>query len=129
MRKILIIEDNFEVRDNLAELLELSNFKTISAKNGKVGIKKTLNHYPDLILCDILMPGFDGYEVLHILAKNPKTSHIPIIFLTAKSEKSDFRKGMNLGATDYLVKPFDYSELIYAIENRLKKNDLLIKSI
>src|SRR5687768_9157804 len=124
MKKILLIEDNQEIRENTAEILGLANYKVLEAENGKVGVELAKNEQPDLIICDIMMPQLDGYGVLHMLSKNPATSSIPFIFLTAKSEKEDFRKGMNLGADDYLTKPFDDLELLDAVEMRLKKNDL-----
>lgn len=123
MKRILIIEDNTEVRENIAELLELSNYEVIEAKDGKIGVQKTLEHKPDLILCDVMMPELDGFGVLRILDKKTETADIPFIFLTAKAEKTDFRKGMNLGADDYITKPFDDVELLDAIEMRLKKSE------
>lgn len=122
MQQILVIEDNLEVRENLVELLELSNYDVSSAENGKIGVQKAVELLPDLILCDVMMPELDGFGVLHILSKNPKTANIPFIFLTAKSEKTDFRKGMNLGADDYITKPFDEVELFDAIKMRLEKS-------
>jgi CRP-like cAMP-binding protein len=119
--KILVIEDNLDIRENIAELLELSGYSTIQAENGKVGVKRALEELPDLILCDIMMPELDGYGVLHILGKHEETLHIPFIFLTAKAEKTDVRKGMTLGADDYITKPFEETDLLSAIENRLKK--------
>jgi CRP-like cAMP-binding protein len=124
MKKVLLIEDNHEVRENTAEILELANFQVITAENGKVGVDKAMNQNPDLIICDIMMPELDGYGVLHILSKNRNTAKIPFIFLTAKSEKSDFRKGMNMGADDFLTKPFEDTELLDAIESRLKKREI-----
>lgn len=121
MKTILFIEDNFEMRENTTEILELAGYKVESAENGKVGVDLALKHLPDLIICDVMMPELDGYGVLHILSKNSKTAGIPFIFLTAKSEKEDFRKGMNLGADDYITKPFDDVELMDAIETRFKK--------
>ncbi|WP_420318548.1 response regulator [Ekhidna sp.] len=119
--RILVIEDQEDVRENIVELLELSNYQVESAPNGKEGIKKALESPPDLILCDIMMPEMDGYEVLYLLTKNPSTASLPFIFLTAKAEKSDFRKGMNMGADDYITKPFEEMELLGAIERRLEK--------
>ncbi|BDS11335.1 response regulator [Aureispira anguillae] len=121
MKKILVIEDNLEVRENTCEILELSGYKVFSAENGKVGIQAALDHMPDLIICDVMMPVLDGFGTLKILHKNPKTTHIPFIFLTAKAEKDDFRRGMNLGADDYITKPFTDIELLEAIEIRLEK--------
>lgn len=124
-KKILIIEDQEEVRENISELLELSNYHPITANNGKDGIRKALEAMPDLILCDIMMPEMDGYEVLYLVSKNPDTASIPFIFLTARSEKSDFRRGMNMGADDYITKPFEEMELLGAIERRLSKFERL----
>ncbi|NCI45674.1 response regulator [Sediminibacterium soli] len=121
MKKILLIEDNDDVRENTAEILELSNYRVVTAPNGKQGIALALQELPDLIICDIMMPELDGYGVLHALHKHPQTAAIPFIFLTAKSEKTDFRKGMGMGADDYITKPFDGTELLNAVESRLKK--------
>lgn len=123
MKKILVIEDNLEVRENLEEILELSNYEVNSAENGKIGVEKALAAPPDLIICDVMMPELDGFGVLHILSKKPATSKIPFIFLTAKAEKTDFRKGMSMGADDYITKPFDGVELLDAIEVRLRKSE------
>lgn len=122
MKKILLIEDNPDVRENTSEILSLANYEVIVAENGKIGVDLAQKHKPDLIICDIMMPELDGYGVLHILSKNEETAAIPFIFLTAKTEKSDIRKGMNLGADDYLTKPFDDTDLLNAIESRLRKN-------
>jgi DNA-binding response OmpR family regulator len=124
-KKILLIEDNKAVRENTAEILELANYKVYCAENGKVGVDVAIKHLPDLIICDIMMPELDGYGVLHLLSKNSKTSSIPFIFLTAKADRTDFRKGMEMGADDYITKPFDDVELLNAIETRLKKNEQL----
>lgn len=125
MKKILLIEDNVEVRETTAEIIELANYKVLTAENGKTGVELALKEKPDLIICDIMMPVLDGYGVYHLLSKHPETAFTPFIFLTAKSEKTDFRKGMQMGADDYITKPFDGIELLDAIETRLKKNDVL----
>lgn len=125
MKKILLIEDNFEVRENTAEILELADFEVVTAQNGKEGVELASSEFPDLIICDIMMPELDGYGVLHILSKKETTRNIPFIFMTAKAEKSDIRKGMNLGADDYITKPFDDTELLDAVEARLKKMDMV----
>lgn len=125
MKKILLIEDNQEIRENTEEILELANYEVLTAQDGKVGVEIAQAQLPDLIICDIMMPELDGYGVIHILGRNPETSAIPFIFLTAKTERADFRKGMNLGADDYITKPFDDSELLDAIEGRLKKNEII----
>ena len=125
MKKILLIEDNDDVRDNTAEILELSNYEVIVAENGKTGVEKALEHLPDLIICDIMMPVLDGYGVLHAVHKNDPIKNTPFIFLTAKTERGDFRKGMELGADDYITKPFSGTELLNAVDSRLKKVELL----
>lgn len=121
MKKILVIEDNDNILENTAEMLELSNYKVFTASNGKQGVEKAIANKPDLILCDIMMPGLDGYGVLHMIQKNPDLENTPFIFLTALTGKQDIRKGMSLGADDYITKPFDTTDLLFAIENRLKK--------
>ncbi len=121
MEKILIIEDNDSIRENTAEILEMINYKVFCAENGKVGVEIALRENPDLILCDIMMPVLDGYGVLHMLRKNSATKNTPFIFITAKAERDDYRKGMELGADDYITKPFNETELLKAIECRLKK--------
>ena len=124
-KRLLIIEDNEEIRENTAEILELAGYDVEVAENGKVGTRQAIAFKPDLIICDIMMPELDGYGVLNILSRNPDTSTIPFIFLTAKSEPADIRKGMNLGADDYIVKPFDETDLLEAIEVRLNRNKKL----
>ncbi len=127
MKTLLLIEDNDEIRENTAEILELSMYKVITAPNGKDGVEKAIEHKPDLIICDIMMPVLDGYGVLHALHRNENLKNIPFIFLTAKSERTDFRKGMELGADDYITKPFDGVELLNAIDSRLKKAEIAKK--
>lgn len=123
MKKILVIEDNNELRENTAEILQMAGYDTLTASDGRKGVGLALKEKPSLIVCDIMMPELDGYGVLHLLRKNPVTHHIPFIFLTAKTERGDFRKGMEMGADDYLTKPFDELELLKAIDVRLQKND------
>jgi len=122
-QSILIIEDNEDIRESTAEILELANYEVFQADNGKTGVELANSHLPDLILCDIMMPELDGYGVLYLLNKNPQTAATPFIFLTAKAERMDMRKGMEMGADDYLVKPFDDVELLNAIESRLHKKE------
>lgn len=128
MKNILIIEDNYELRESIAEILEISDYRVSTAENGVIGVKKAMQEPPDLILCDILMPELDGFGVLSILEKKPQTAAIPFIFLTAKTESLDFRKGMRLGADDYITKPFEALELLEAVEMRLRKHDRLKNS-
>jgi len=129
MKKILLIEDNDDIRTNTAEILELSNYNVIEAENGKIGVEKAIQHIPDLIICDIMMPELDGYGVLHAVHKNAAIKNTPFIFLTAKTERTDFRKGMELGADDYITKPFNGTDLLNAVDSRLKKIDLLKKEL
>ncbi|NND63695.1 MAG: response regulator [Flavobacteriaceae bacterium] len=129
MKKILIIEDDSALRENTAEMLELSNYEVISAPNGKVGIEMANQHKPDLVVCDIMMPIVDGYGVLESLSSNDSTMHIPFIFLSAKTEHTEVRKGMDMGADDYLTKPFEENELLSAIESRLAKAEILSAAI
>ncbi|MBD0297286.1 MAG: response regulator, partial [Flavisolibacter sp.] len=124
-KTILVIDDNNDLRENTAEILELAGYKTLTAENGKRGVDIALKEKPSLIVCDIMMPELDGYGVLHLLKKNPDTQYIPFIFLTAKTERSDFRKGMEMGADDYVTKPFEDIELLNAVEVRLKKAEVL----
>ena len=122
---VLIIEDNDDIRENTKEILELTGYHVYDAPEGKTGVEMAINHLPDVILCDIMMPELDGFGVLYMLSKHPQASTIPFIFLTAKSERADMRKAMELGADDYLTKPFDDIELLNAIETRLKKRQKL----
>jgi len=122
-KKVLIIEDNNDIRENVVEILELAGYTVFAASNGKTGVDLALKNVPDIILCDIMMPELDGYGVLYMLNKNPQMAAIPFIFLTAKAERIDLRKGMEMGADDYLTKPFDDMELLTAIESRLKKKE------
>lgn len=125
MKRILIIEDDSALRENTAELLELSGFDVITAPNGKIGIDRAKNDRPDIIVCDIMMPEVDGYGVLEALSLDDRTQHLPFIFLSAKTEHKEVRKGMDLGADDYLTKPFEEEELLSAVESRLAKAAIL----
>ena len=124
MKKILIIEDEPEVRENIAEILALSNYEVLKAEDGLVGVELALAATPDLIICDIAMPGLDGYEVLYSLHRHARTSGIPFIFLTASTEKEQVRKAMTAGADDYISKPFEGIELLRAVESCFKKRQL-----
>jgi signal transduction histidine kinase len=122
MKKILVIEDEESIRENILDLLDAEDFEAFGAENGKVGIKLATEILPDLILCDVMMPEIDGYGVLQALHSQTATATIPFLFLTAKAERSDTRKGMELGADDYLVKPCTAKELMAAIGTRLEKH-------
>lgn len=121
MTKILVIEDEDQIREIILEMLDAENFDAISAENGHIGLQLALEQIPDLILCDVMMPEFDGYSLITALRQNPATKTIPFIFLTAKASKTDLRQGMELGADDYLPKPFTVEELMGAISTRLEK--------
>ncbi|BCL37650.1 EAL domain-containing response regulator [Nostoc sp. MS1] len=129
MIKILVIEDEDSVRENILDLLQAEDFDTVSAANGRIGIDLALSEFPDLVLCDMMMPEVDGYGVLSALRQEPLTATIPFIFLTAKSAKADFRQGMDMGADDYLTKPFTRAELLSAIMNRLERQATLKKHL
>ncbi|MBT9394916.1 response regulator [Hymenobacter sp. NST-14] len=121
MKTILLIEDHDDIRENTAEILEMAGYRVLTAENGKAGVEKALETRPDLVVCDIMMPVLDGYGVLHIFNQNPRLAGVPFIFLTAKTERADLRRGMELGADDYLTKPFDDSELLSAVAGRLAR--------
>ncbi len=125
MKTVLLIEDDTALRENTAELLELSDYRVITSPNGKIGIATAKGERPDIIVCDIMMPEVDGYGVLEALSYDKTTSQIPFIFLSAKTEHKEIRKGMNLGADDYLTKPFEEDELLSAIESRLAKAQII----
>lgn len=120
MRTALVIEDNPEIRENTTEILELAGYRVIAAENGFVGVKAAEEQQPDIILCDIMMPGMNGYEVIKKLRSNPATSSIPFLYVTASVEKSEVKAAMDMGANGYVRKPFDISELISAINECLQ---------
>ena len=124
-KTILLIEDDRALRENTAELLELAGYTVLTAANGKIGIDVAKKNLPHIIICDIMMPVIDGYGVLENISADENTKQIPFIFLSAKTEHKEIRKGMDLGADDYLTKPFDEEDLISAIESRLAKAELL----
>jgi two-component system, OmpR family, alkaline phosphatase synthesis response regulator PhoP len=129
MKTVLIIEDEVTVRESLVDLLEIEGFRAIAANNGKMGVEIALKERPDLVLCDISMPGLDGFGVLQELRGNPDTGAMPFVFLTARTTKVEFRRGMELGADDYLFKPFTIDELLNAIAARLTKQAALIQQL
>jgi len=127
--KLLLIEDELDLADNIKSILELNEFDVTTARDGAMGITLAKQIIPDIIISDILMPNKTGYEVLEELNKDEKTSHIPFIFLSAKVEHKDLRKGMELGADDYIFKPFHSKELISAVNARLKRANLIKSKI
>lgn len=127
MKKVLLIEDDDQLRENITELLEIYNYRVYAAEEGKKGVDLAHEVHPDVIVCDIMMPGMDGYQVLDRLSHENDTRKIPFIYMSAKSDRSDVRKGMDLGADDYIPKPFEETELISAIENRIARVEILRK--
>lgn len=125
MGKILIIEDEQDIRDIIVEILTEAEYETLEAENGAVGVELARQHSLDLIICDVMMPELDGYGVLRALRQNPTTQTIPFIFLTAKAEKNQIRQGMEMGADDYLPKPFTIAELLGTVTTRLEKKATL----
>ncbi|WP_010520767.1 response regulator [Aquimarina agarivorans] len=125
MKTVLLIEDDIALRENTAELIELAGYNVIIAQNGKIGIDLAKQNIPNIIVCDIMMPEVDGYGVLEALTNTPETNQIPFIFLSAKTEHKEIRMGMDMGADDYLTKPFEEDELMSAIESRLAKAELI----
>lgn len=124
-KTILLIEDEQHLRDNISEFLQLAGYTVLSAADGKDGVNLAKDERPDLILSDITMPEVDGFSVLRILAKDPATAGIPFIFLTGKNEVNDLREGMNLGADDYLIKPFRHQDLLDVIRIRLERMEMI----
>jgi len=127
MKKILVIEDEPEMRRNITTLLRYYDYEPVSAENGRVAVEMARREKPDLILCDVMMPELDGYGVLQALQSDSSLARIPFIFLTAKGEKDDLRSGMNLGADDYLTKPVVNADLVRAIESRLRRSEQQMK--
>ncbi|RYY15430.1 MAG: response regulator [Cytophagaceae bacterium] len=121
MPTILLLEDNDQIRANTAELLGLAGYAVLTAANGQLGVQLALATKPDLVICDIMMPELDGYGVLQVFNQNPQLTGVPFIFLTAKTERADIRRGMELGADDYLPKPFNKAELLRAVASRLTR--------
>ena len=121
MKTILLIEDDADMRENTAEILDLAGYSVITAENGRRGVEEAKKQSPDLILCDIMMPELDGYGVLHMLGRSPATAEIPFVFLSAKAERGDVRKGMELGADDYLTKPFSWVVLVARVRALVRR--------
>lgn len=127
MNKILVIEDEPEMRRNLVTILRLEGFQPLAAADGRAGVEQARKETPDLVLCDVMMPGLDGYGVLKELHNDPATMNIPFVFLTARGERTDVRTGMNLGADDYLTKPVDKADLLRAVRARLARAEQLAR--
>ncbi|MEG5033731.1 EAL domain-containing response regulator [Microcoleus sp. AT3-D2] len=123
MKKILVIEDEQVIRENILKLLKAEGFDVTGAENGAKGLYAAVSNVPDVIICDVMMPELDGYGVLMALRSNPVTATVPFVFLTGKADRSEMRQGMELGADDYLTKPFSKAELVGAISSRLKKQE------
>ena len=125
MKKILVVEDAQSLRKDILEMLGFEGYDAVGAENGLVGVEKARQEVPDLVVCDIMMPGLDGFGVLEELRRDPTTATIPFIFLTARTDRVDIRQGMGLGADDYLTKPFTASELLATVHARLEKRDII----
>lgn len=126
MTKIVVIEDEDSVRENVLQILDSGSYIGIGAANGAEGLHLVNAELPDLVVCDIMLPEMDGYAVLEMLRRSPSTKTIPVILLTAKTERDDMRRGMDLGADDYLTKPFRRTELLQAISTRLQQRQALL---
>ena len=127
MEKILVIEDEPAVRESITDMLVAEDFQVLGAENGQLGVQLAQKEMPSLIICDIMMPLLNGYQVLAKLRKNPNTAIIPLIFLTAKVSQDDWRQGMELGADDYLIKPFTIDNLLKAVSTQLAKKNAISK--
>ena len=121
MTKILVIDDEAILREELVDLLIFAGYEAVGVENGMAGITYALQNHPDIILCDVMMPQVDGHKVLTELRGNPSTANIPFIFMTARAAEDDIRQGLDLGAAQYITKPFRHKELISAIEAQLPK--------
>src|SRR5579883_1529223 len=126
MKKILVIEDDHTIRESIVELLTLEGFDVLDAADGRIGVQLAQQYLPDLVLCDVMMPQLDGYQVLTQLRSNASTTAIPLIFLTARGSKGDFRQGMDLGADDFLTKPCTSAALLAAIASRFEKQAAIL---
>jgi DNA-binding NarL/FixJ family response regulator len=118
---IVVIEDEPEMRRNIVRLLHLEGYQPVDAPDGRSGLSLIQSSKPALVICDVMMPGVDGHEVLRAVRANPATQSIPFIFLTARADRSDQRGGMNLGADDYITKPFSNDDLLDAVTARLQR--------
>jgi len=125
MTRVLVIDDETMILENVVETLQLEGYEAFGATNGIEGVQQAKSHLPDLILCDVMMPKMDGFTVLVHLRDHPSTANIPFIFLTAKTDRADVRQGMELGASDYLTKPFTTTELIAAVNTQLEKQAMI----
>lgn len=126
-QKILVIEDEVSVLQNTLEILKLEGFRAAGADNGRTGVERAEEEHPDLIICDIMMPEMNGYEVLAEMRSHPTLSLTPFIFLTARTERRDMRRGMSLGADDYLTKPFTVDELLQSVNARLGRSADIVR--
>jgi DNA-binding response OmpR family regulator len=129
LKKILVIEDDADVRETIVFILEQEGYNTLAAENGEKGVLSAFGYKPDLVLCDMIMPGLDGMEVFSEISLIPNQSMTPFIFLSAKTDKADIRKAMHLGAADYITKPFDKNDLLSAIKTQLAKRDEITQKL
>jgi CheY-like chemotaxis protein len=126
MKTVLVIEDNEDIRENTAEILEFSGFSVIAVDSGEHGLSAVFDSRPDVILCDIMMPGLDGYDVIRKLKGDPLTSGIPFIYLTSSGEKGDLELASDMGANGYVRKPFEGSQLVAEIQRCMKQHAKLV---
>lgn len=136
MQKILVIEDDENIRESLVELLEMKSYELLSAENGVQGLEKAKSEKPDLILCDVMMPGLNGYEVIEEVRRNAELAKVPFVFLSAKAMENDVERGIQLGANIYLTKPFRAQELFSVVDQLLnrgkgggKGSNLIVSSV
>ncbi len=129
MTKILVIEDEAPIRDKIVTVLKYENYDVIDTPNGTDGVVSAQVNQPDLIICDVLMPDMNGYGALAALRDDPNTSDIPVIFLTAAASRADLRKGMELGADDYITKPYTVEELLAAVRTRLERQETIKRAV
>ena len=121
MKRILLIEDNHSLREEILNVLELEGFEVRTAENGRVGLERLKDEIPDIVLCDLMMPDMDGYETLQAIRSNPATSTLPVILLTARDDEQCKTRGAELGADDYVTKPFRIPELLGVVQGVAKK--------
>jgi two-component system, OmpR family, alkaline phosphatase synthesis response regulator PhoP len=127
MKTVLIIEDDVDILENIQDVLEQQDYQTITATDSALGVRLSRRSDPDLVLCDVMMPKLDGYGVLSEMRQHQVTATTPLIFVTGKSERAEVRRGMDLGADDYLTKPFTTSELLSAVKSCLGKQERLAR--
>ena len=125
MTKILVIEDEEPIREKIMTVLRYEGYDAVGANDGAEGVRLASDEQPELIICDVLMPQMNGYGALSAMRAKPETAAIPVIFLTAAASRADQRKGMELGADDYITKPYTVDELLSAVRTRLERQNAI----